>query len=62
MGKNISYHGHTKLVEAKEGRMTANRYIEDVLEPNVVPYAPFISNDFLLMCDKSQINDQKKSQ
>ena len=50
----ISLTGHTDLVLLDGGSLTADRYIKNILEPHVVPYAPFIGNDFLLMHDNAR--------
>jgi hypothetical protein len=47
----ISMEARTELVVVNGGTMTANRYIRDILEPHVVPFAPFIGNDSILMHD-----------
>jgi hypothetical protein len=44
----------TELVVVNGGAMTANRYIRDILEPHVVPFAPFIGNDSILMHDNAR--------
>jgi hypothetical protein len=49
----ISMEARTELVVVNGGAMTANRYIRDILEPHVVPFAPFIGNDSILMHDKA---------
>jgi hypothetical protein len=50
----ISFRGHTELVSINGGSLTADRYIRDVLEPHVLPYAPFVGNDFRLMHDNAR--------
>jgi transposase len=50
----ISFQGRTELVPINEGRMTAHRYITDILEPHVIPYGPFIGDNFLLMHDNAR--------
>lgn len=47
----ISYHGRTELVAVNQGRMTADRYIRDILEPHVIPYGPFVGENFVFMHD-----------
>ena len=45
----ISYEARTDLVILERGAINALRYLEAVLEPHVIPFAPFIGEDFLLM-------------
>jgi hypothetical protein len=45
----ISVEGRTELVSLRGARMTAVRYITDILDPHVIPYAPFIGPDFVYM-------------
>jgi hypothetical protein len=49
----ISMEARTELVVVNGGAMTANRYTRDILEPHVVPFAPFIGNDSNLMHDNA---------
>lgn len=50
----VSFEARTDLVIVNRGAMTADRYIRDVLEPYVVPFAPFIGDDFMLMHDNAR--------
>jgi transposase len=51
----ISLDARTDLVFVENGAMTAHRYILECLEPHVVvPYAPFIGENFLLMDDNAR--------
>jgi hypothetical protein len=50
----ISMEAPIELVVVNRGAMTANRYIKDILEPHVVPFAPFIGNDSILMHDNAR--------
>jgi hypothetical protein len=50
----ISMEASIELVVVNRGAMTANRYIKDILEPHVVPFAPFIGNDSILMHDNAR--------
>lgn len=50
----ISMEARTDLVLVNDGRLTANRYITNILEPHVVPFAPFIGDDFVLMHDNAR--------
>ena len=49
----ISANGKTDLV-IMEGTMTSRRYITDVLEPHVIPYAGAIGDNFMLMHDNAR--------
>jgi hypothetical protein len=49
----ISFEAHTDLVFVDNGAMTAHRYILECIEPYIVPYAPFIGNNFLFMDDNT---------
>lgn len=59
----ISYEARTDLVVVSRGSMTAQRYVEEVLQDHVVPFAPFIGENFILMHDNArahvagQVND-----
>jgi hypothetical protein len=50
----ISMEACPELVVVNGGAMTANRYITNILEPHVVPFAPFIGNDSILMHDNAR--------
>lgn len=50
----ISFMGHTELVPVENGSLTAHRYIEEILDPHVVPYAPFIGENFIFMQDNAR--------
>ncbi|CAH2220332.1 jg1316 [Pararge aegeria aegeria] len=43
----------TDLVVLDRGILTADRYIREVLEENVVPFAPYIGDDFVCMQDNA---------
>lgn len=47
----ISSDARTELVLIQNGALTAHRYIEEVLIPHVIPFAPHIGEDFMLMHD-----------
>lgn len=49
----MSYHGHTELVAVNQGRMTSDRSIQDILEPNIIPYGPFVGDTFIFMQDNA---------
>lgn len=44
----------TELVVIDGGALTADRYIRDILQDHVIPFAPFIGADFLLMQDNAR--------
>lgn len=50
----ISMEACTELVVINRGSLTAQRYIEEVLANYVVPFAPFIGDDFVLMQDNAR--------
>jgi hypothetical protein len=50
----ISMEACPELVVVSGGAMRANRYITNTLEPHVVPFAPFIGNDSILMHDNAR--------
>ena len=56
VGDGISYASRTDLVfvERYQGRgLSARRYITEILEEHVIPYAPFIGREFVLMHDNA---------
>lgn len=50
----ISMEGRTDLYIVPRGSLTAERYIEEILQDYVVPYAPFIGDNFLFMHDNAR--------
>jgi hypothetical protein len=50
----ISWDACTELVVVINGRLNADRYIISILEPHVVPYAPYIGKIFLFMHDNAK--------
>ncbi|KAI5695757.1 hypothetical protein M8J76_005687 [Diaphorina citri] len=50
----ISAEAHTDLVFFENARMNAENFISDVLEDVVVPYAPFIGDEFLHWQDNAR--------
>lgn len=50
----ISLDARTELVSLRGGNLNADRYIRECLEPHVVPYMPFIGENFLLMQDNAR--------
>ena len=53
MWGGISSHGKTELVPVA-GRLTAQRYVDEVLEPHVIPYAAAMGDDFIFMDDNAR--------
>jgi transposase len=49
----ISLEGRTELVIVNQGRLAADRYVTTILEPHVVPYAPYIGENSILMNDNA---------
>lgn len=49
----ICYDARTELVVFDRGSVNARRYVEQVLEPHVVPFAPFIGDHFVFMHDNA---------
>lgn len=50
----ISYDARTELVPLPRPALNARRYILEIIEEHVVPFAPFIGPDFLLMHDNAR--------
>lgn len=50
----ISMEARTELYLVPRGSLNADRYINEILEDYVVPYAPFIMDNFLLMHDNAR--------
>lgn len=50
----ISLGGRTELVALRRGNINAVRYISDILEPHVVPYAENFGAGFILMQDNAR--------
>ena len=50
----ISNAARTDLVFVDNGAMNAHRYIEDVLGEHVIPFAPLIGENFILMQDNAR--------
>jgi hypothetical protein len=42
------------LVHVGQGALNAHRYIAQILEPHVVPFAPFVGSNFLFMQDNAR--------
>jgi hypothetical protein len=49
-----SFYGRTELIFIEHETLTADRYIGQCLETHVVPYAPFVGGNFLLMHDNAR--------
>lgn len=49
----ISLTAHTELYIVPGGSLTAVRYVNEILQDFVVPYAPFVGDNFLLMHDNA---------
>ncbi|XP_039750828.1 uncharacterized protein LOC120627055 [Pararge aegeria] len=52
----------TDLVVIVRGSLTADRYIREVLEENVVPFAPYIGDDFVFMQDNARPHTARVTQ
>lgn len=50
----ISSQARTELYIVPRGSLTADRYINEILQDYVVPYAPFIGENFTLMQDNAR--------
>ncbi|RZC35885.1 hypothetical protein BDFB_004933 [Asbolus verrucosus] len=50
----ISFEARTELVIVYNGSMIADMYIRDVLVPHVVPFAPLLGPNFMLMPDNAR--------
>lgn len=50
----ISSQAHTELYLVPRGSLTAARYINEILQDFVTPYAPFIGENFILMHDNAR--------
>lgn len=50
----ISLEARTDLVTLQGGSLNADRYIREYVEQHVVPYMPFIRENFLLMQDNAR--------
>lgn len=48
---SISSEARTELLFVENGALNAHRYVQDILQEAVVPYAPFIGDEFILMHD-----------
>lgn len=52
----ICYDARTELVIFERGSVNAHRYVTEVLEPHVMPFAPFIGDSFVLMHDNARVH------
>lgn len=58
----ISLEARTELYIVPRGSITAARYIDEILQDFVVPYAGFIGNDFVLMHDNARPHSARITQ
>lgn len=49
----ISREGRTNLIFVENGALNAHRYIEEILQEAVIPFAPLIGEEFILMQDNA---------
>lgn len=50
----ICYEARTELVVVRGASMNARRYVENILQDHVVPFAPLIGEEFLFMQDNAR--------
>lgn len=50
----INAKGKTDIVFIEHGTLNAHRYIEEILNHHVVPFAPFVGDEFILMHDNAR--------
>lgn len=50
----ISLTARTDIVPLQGGSLNSERYINDILSEHVIPFAPYIGNNFLLMHDNAR--------
>lgn len=50
----ISFEGRTGLIFVERGTLTADRYTRQCLQDHVVPYGPFVDENFLFMHDTAR--------
>lgn len=50
----ICYDARTELVVFDRGSVNAHKYVTEVLEPHVMPFGPFIGDNFVLMHDNAR--------
>lgn len=50
----IGVEARTELVVVHGNRLNSDRYIRDILEPHVVPFAPFVGDNFWFMQDNAR--------
>ena len=50
----MSNAARTELVFVDRGTLNAQRHIEEILEDHVLPYAPFLGQNFLLVQDNGR--------
>jgi hypothetical protein len=52
--EGISLDAATELVVSDRGNLNAHRYITDILEPLIVPFAALVGQDFIYMQDNGR--------
>lgn len=50
----ISIEGRTNLIFVENGALNAHMYIEEILQEAVIPFGPFIGEEFILMQDNAR--------
>ncbi|XP_072376142.1 uncharacterized protein [Diabrotica undecimpunctata] len=50
----ISFEGHTDLVFIDRGALNAHRYITEILDEHVMPFAGFIGENFIFMQENAR--------
>ena len=59
---SICLAARTELHVVAQGTLTAARYVEDILEQYVVPFAPFIGENFLYLHDNARPDTAQATQ
>lgn len=49
----ICYNARTALVVFDRGSVNAHKYVTEVLEPDVIPFTPFIGDNCVIMHDNA---------
>ena len=50
----INFRGRTDLHIVQHGTLNGERYITDILQEYVIPFAPFVGDNFILMHDNAR--------
>lgn len=58
----ISLHGKTELTILNQGTVTAERYIQNVIRPQVIPFAQRMGPGFILMQDNARAHTARSTQ